>query len=302
MQTLQLLISGIAQGMIYALVAFGYNITFSTSKTLNFSLGNFLMLGGVVGFVLYMTRGYPFAAALLAVIAVGALGGALLLKVAVEPSLRQRNAYGWILATLAVGIILRNGAEVFWSTDDFKFRSPLGDNPLRLFGHPEADGTVSGGLGVYPQELLIIAVSLGIVVLVETFKKVTVFGKAVQAVSEDKDTASLMGIDQRFVILFSFMLSTAIACVAGVLVAPITLVSATMGTVLGVKAYSASIIGGLESGYGAVVGGLFLGISESLTARFVSTGYKDVPGFVVLILLLLFKPSGLFGKTAIRKV
>jgi branched-chain amino acid transport system permease protein len=302
MQTLQLLISGIAQGMIYALVAFGYNITFSTSKTLNFSLGNFLMLGGVVGFVLYMTRGYPFAAALLAVIAVGALGGAFLLKVAVEPSLRQRNAYGWILATLAVGIILRNGAEVFWSTDDFKFRSPLGDNPLRLFGHPETDGTVSGGLGVYPQELLIIGVSMGIVVLVETFKKVTVFGKAVQAVSEDKDTASLMGIDQRFVILFSFMLSTAIACVAGVLVAPITLVSATMGTVLGVKAYSASIIGGLESGYGAVVGGLFLGISESLTARFVSTGYKDVPGFVVLILLLLFKPSGLFGKTAIRKV
>ena len=302
MQTLQLLISGIAQGMIYALVAFGYNITFSTSKTLTFSLGNFLMLGGVVGFVLYMTRGYPFAAALAAVIVVGAIGGAILLKVGIEPSLRQRNAYGWILATLAVGIILRNGAEVFWSTDDFKFRSPLGDSPLRLFGHHEADGSVSGGLGVYPQELLIIAVSLAIVGVVETFKKVTVFGKAVQAVSEDKDTASLMGIDQKFVILFSFMLSTAIACVAGVLVAPITLVSATMGTVLGVKAYSASIIGGLESGYGAVVGGLFLGISESLTARFISTGYKDVPGFVVLILLLLFKPSGLFGRAAIRKV
>ena len=93
MQTLQLLISGIAQGMIYALVAFGYNITFSTSKTLNFSLGNFLMLGGVVGFVLYMTRGYPFAAALAAVIVVGAIGGAILLKVGIEPSLRQRNAY-----------------------------------------------------------------------------------------------------------------------------------------------------------------------------------------------------------------
>jgi branched-chain amino acid transport system permease protein len=98
------------------------------------------------------------------------------------------------------------------------------------------------------------------------------------------------------------MLSTAIACLAGVLVAPLTLVSATMGAVLGVKAYSASIIGGLESRVGAVVGGLFLGISEALTARFVSTGYKDVPGFVVLILLLLFKPSGLFGRATIRKV
>jgi branched-chain amino acid transport system permease protein len=230
------------------------------------------------------------------------VGGAILLKVAVEPSLRQRNAYGWILATLAVGIILRNAAEVFWSTDDFKFRSPLGDSPIRLFQVPQPDGTLSAGLGVYPQELLIIAVSLAIVGGVEVFRRFTVFGKAVQAVSEDKDTASLMGIDQRFVILFSFMLSTSIACLAGVLVAPITLVSATMGTVLGVKAYSASIIGGLESGIGAVVGGLFLGISEALTARFVSTGYKDVPGFVVLILLLLFKPSGLFGRAAIRKV
>lgn len=302
MQTLQLLISGIAQGMIYALVAFGYNITFSTSKTLNFSLGNFLMAGGVIGFVLYMTRGNPFWATVLAVMAVGAIGGAILLKVAVEPSLRQRNAYGWILATLAVGIILRNAAEVFWSTDDFKFRSPLGDSPIRLFQVPQADGTLSAGLGVYPQELLIIGLSLAIVAGVEAFLRFTVFGKAVQAVSEDKDTASLMGINQRFVILFSFMLSTSIACLAGVLVAPITLVSATMGTVLGVKAYSASIIGGLESGIGAVVGGLFLGISEALTARFISTGYKDVPGFVVLILLLLFKPSGLFGRATIRKV
>jgi branched-chain amino acid transport system permease protein len=302
MQTLQLLFSGVAQGMIYALVAFGYNITFATSKTLNFSLGNFLMLGGVVGFVLYMTWGWPFFGALAAVVLVGVLGGAVLLKVAVEPSLKQGSAYGWILATLAVGIVLRNAAEVFWSTDDFKFHSPLGDSPWRFFGERQADGSMSGGLGVYPQEVLIIIVSLAIVAGVEVFKRRTVFGKAVVAVSEDKDTASLMGINQKFVILFSFMLSTSIACIGGVLVAPITLVSATMGTVLGVKAYSASIIGGLESGYGAVVGGLFLGISESLTARFVSTGYKDVPGFVVLVLLLLFKPSGLFGKTAIRKV
>ncbi len=302
MQTLQLLISGVAQGMIYALVAFGYNITFATSKTLNFSLGNFLMLGGVVGFILYMTRGLPFFAALSAVVLVGVVGGAVLLKVAVEPSLKQGSAYGWILATLAVGIVLRNAVEVFWSTDDFKFRSPLGDSPWRFFGERQADGSLSGGLGVYPQEGLIILVSLAIVAGVEFFKRRTVFGKAVMAVSEDKDTASLMGINQKFVILFSFMLSTAIACVGGVLVAPITLVSATMGTVLGVKAYSASIIGGLESGFGAVVGGLFLGISESLTARFVSTGYKDVPGFVLLVLLLLVKPSGLFGRAAIRKV
>ena len=294
MQTLQLLWAGIAQGMIYALVAFGYNITFSTSKILNFSLGNVLMLGGVTGFVLYMTRGLPYAGALAGVIAVGALGGVLVQKLAVEPSLKKKSQHAWILATLAIGIVLRNAAEVFWSTDDFKMRSPIGDAPLRIGG--------AGGIGIYPQEILIILVSLGIVVAVETLKSRTLLGKAVMAVSEDKETASLMGIDQKRIILLSFSLSATIAAVGGLLVAPITLVSATMGTVLGVKAYSASIIGGLESGIGAVVGGLFLGISEALTARFVSTGYKDVPGFVVLILLLLFKPSGLFGRAVIRKV
>ncbi|MBF5042960.1 branched-chain amino acid ABC transporter permease [Aggregicoccus sp. 17bor-14] len=302
MQTLQLLLSGVAQGMIYALVAFGYNITFSTSRTINFSLGNFLMLGGVIAFVLYMTRELPFALALAAVVLVGAVGGAILLKVAVEPSLRQRSAYGWILATLAVSIVLRNAVEVFWSTDDFRFNSPLGDSPLRFFGEKDAEGVVQGGVGVYPQELLVIGVSLAIVAAVELFKRRTMFGRAVLAVSEDKDAASLMGIDQRFVILFSFMLSTAIACVAGVLVAPLTLVSATMGTVLGVKAYAVSIVGGLESGFGVVVGGLLFGLSEALTARYLSTGYKDVPGFVLLILVLLFRPSGLFGRTVVRKV
>jgi len=294
MQTLQLLWAGAAQGMIYALVAFGYNITFSTSKILNFSLGNVLMLGGVTGFVLYMTRGVPFAGALAGVLAVGAVAGVLVQKFAVEPSLKKSSQYAWILATLAAGIVLRNAAEVFWSTDDFKMRSPLGDAPLRLFG--------AGGIGVYPQEILIIGVSLAIVVAVETLKSRTLLGKAVLAVAEDRETASLMGIDQRRIILLSFSLSAAIAAVGGLLVAPITLVSATMGTVLGVKAYSASIIGGLESGYGTLVGGLIIGLSESLTARFVSTGYKDIPGFVILIALLLVKPSGLFGAHVIRKV
>ncbi|BDG09155.1 branched-chain amino acid ABC transporter permease [Anaeromyxobacter paludicola] len=302
MQTLQLLWSGVAQGMIYALVAFGYNITFSTSRTLNFSLGNILMVGGVVGYVLYMTQGHPFLYPVAGVIAVGAVTGLVLHKVAVEPSLRTRSQHAWILATLAFGIILKNAAEVFWSTDDFKMRSPLGDAPLRLLGHRAADGSVQGGLGIYPQEILIIAVSLAIVAGVEFLKRRTLLGKAVVAVSEDKETASLMGVDQKKVILGSFALSAAIAAVGGLLVAPITLVSATMGTVLGVKAYSASIIGGLESGLGAVVGGLVIGLSEALTARFVSTGYKDIPGFAFLILLLLFKPSGLFGKAAIRKV
>jgi branched-chain amino acid transport system permease protein len=291
MQTLQLLLSGLAQGMIYALLAFGYNITFSTSKTLNFALGNFLMMGGVLSVVLYGTHHLPVLATLGGVMAAGVVGGIVVKKVAIDPSLKTKSSYDWILATLAVGIILRNAAEVFWGTDDVKLTSFLGDNPIRI-----------AGVGVYPQELLIIGVSLAIVIGVETFKRQTIFGKAILAVSEDKDTASLMGINQRLMISFSFMLSTAIAMVAGLLVAPVTLVSATMGTVLAVKAYAVSIIGGLESGAGVLLGGVLIGLSEALTARFLSTGYKDIPGFLLLIVILLVRPTGIFGRKSIQKV
>lgn len=296
-ELLQLIISGSAQGMIYALIAFGYNITFSTSKTINFSLGNLLMVGGVVGFILYMDKatGQPLGRMIwlpiLAVLIVNSLLGLLVYKTAVEPSLKRNSEYSWVLATLAFGLIARNLVEQLWSTNDYRFASPLGDSPIRI-----------AGVGVYPQELLIIGVSVFIVFAVELFRRKTIFGKAVSAVSEDKQTAALMGINQNFVLQFSFMLSTAIAGIAGILVAPITFVSASMGLTLGIKAYAVAIIGGLESGYGMLVGGLLLGLSETFTARYISTGYKDTPGFVLLIIVILFMPSGLFGKKVIKKV
>jgi branched-chain amino acid transport system permease protein len=145
-------------------------------------------------------------------------------------------------------------------------------------------------------------VATAIVFGVELFKKYTIYGKAIQAVSEDKETASLMGIPQQQVVRISFMLSATIATIAGLLVAPLTFVSASMGSSLGIKAYAVSIIGGLESGKGLVVGGLILGISEFFTARYISSGYKELPGFIILILVILIKPNGLFGKTTIKKV
>jgi branched-chain amino acid transport system permease protein len=296
-EVLQLIISGAIQGMIYALIAFGYNLTFSTSKTINFSLGQIVMLGGVVGYILYIDmqsghlKGIPFIVPLLGVLVIGVLAGALVHKTAVEPSLKFKSEYTWILATLAVGIIIKNGVEQLWSTGDYRMISPLGDEVIRF-----------GGIGVYAQEILIVVVSLAIVCGVEMFKRRTIYGKAIMAVSEDKATASLMGIPEKFVITISFMMSASIAAIAGLLVAPLTFVSASMGTVLGIKAYSVSIIGGLESGFGPLVGGLILGISETLTARYISTGYKEMPGFIFLIIVILFKPNGLFGKKIIKKV
>jgi branched-chain amino acid transport system permease protein len=293
----QLLVSGVSQGMIYALLAVAYNITFSTSRTINFAIGNLLMMGGVVGFSLYidMKTGQPlgrsFLIPFMGVLVVGSILGAFINKFAVEPSRRMKSEYGSALATLAVGIVLRNLVERRWSTDDYKFLSPVGDSPIRIFG-----------AGVYPQEVLIIAASIFIVVALETFKSKTVLGRSIQAISEDRVTASLMGINPGFIVGFSFILSAMIAGVAGLLVAPITLVSATMGTVIGIKAYAVSIIGGLESGYGTIVGGIILGLCEVFTARFISSGYKDTTGFVFLILIILLRPNGIFGRKVVRKV
>lgn len=288
---LQLILSGVAVGMIYALLAFGYNITFSTSRTINFAQGEFLMLGALTGLTAAVTWKLGYAGALFAAAIVGCLLGVVLEKTAIAPALKTGSAVSWILATVALGIIARNAAERIWGTDDTRFPAPLGDDPLTFLG-----------VRVLPQELLVIGAAALIMSGVELFRRKSIWGKAVTAVAADKDAAALMGINVPLVITFSFVLSSAIAAVGGVLVAPLTLAGATMGTLLGTKAYAVAIVGGLQSGLGVLVGGLLLGLSEQFTARYVSTGYKDTPGFVLLILILLVKPSGLFGKKTIKKV
>ena len=287
----QLLLSGVALGMIYALLAFGYSVTFSTSRTINFAQGEFLMIGALVGLTVESRFHLPYVAAALGA-AVAGIGLGLLLEYgAVRRALRTGSTATWILATVALGIILRNGAERIWGTDDRPVPAPLGDTPL-----------VVGGVRVLPQELLVILVAAVIMGLLELFRRRSAYGKAVTAVAADRDAASLMGINVNAVMTLSFIISSVLAAVAGVLVAPLTLVSPTMGTLLGTKAYAVAIIGGLQSGVGGVVGGLLIGLSEQLTARYISTGFKDTPGFVLLILILLVKPSGLFGKRSITKV
>jgi branched-chain amino acid transport system permease protein len=288
---IQLLLSGVALGMIYALLAFGYNITFSTSRTINFAQGEFLMLGALTGLTINVRFGLPYGVAALGAAVMGAVLGIVLERIAIRPALRTGSTVSWILATVAFGIVARNAAERIWGTDDARFPAPLGSQPLDM-----------AGVRVLPQELLVIFVAPLVMIAVELFRRRSIFGKAVTAVAADKDAAALMGINVPFVITTSFIVSSAIAAVSGVLVAPLTLAGPTMGILLGTKAQAVAIIGGLQSGLGVVVGGLILGLSEQLTARYISTGYKDTPGFVLLILVLLIKPSGIFGKRTIKKV
>jgi branched-chain amino acid transport system permease protein len=287
----QLLVSGVALGMIYALLAFGYSITFSTSRTINFAQGEFLMLGALTGLTLDVRLHLGYAGAAIGAALAGAVLGVVLEQVAVRPALRTGSTVTWILATVALGILARNAAERIWGTDDALFPAPLGSEPLHL-----------GAVRVLPQEVLVIALAAVIMLAVEAVRRWSIWGKAVTAVAADNEAAALSGINVPAVITASFVLSSAIAAVSGVLVAPLTLAGPTMGILLSTKAYAVAIVGGLQSGVGVVVGGLLIGLCEQLTARFVSTGYKDTPGFVLLILILLVKPSGIFGKRSIRKV
>jgi branched-chain amino acid transport system permease protein len=292
---LQLVVSGIALGMIYAVIAFGYQLTFATSGTLNFGQGEALMLGALVGLSLVGTiHGGPYLGYWLMipiVVVFGALQGVFVEWIAVRPAIRIKSEFGWIMSTIALAIIFKNVAENIWGKDVLPFPSPLSSEPFTVLG-----------ANVQPMQVAVIIGALAIMFAVEIFNRKSIYGKAVVATANDRDAAGLMGINTGMVITFSYALSSATAAFAGALIAPLTLTSATMGASLGLKAFAVAIIGGLTSGMGAIVGGIILGIAETATGFYLSTGYKEVPGLVLLLLVLAVKPSGLFGKAAIKKV
>ncbi len=286
---LQLVVSGVALGMIYAVIAFGYQLTFATSRTLNFGQGEALMLGALFGLTLVGHMSYWVMLPL--VLVFGFLQGIVVERIGVLPALKTKSEFGWIMTTISLGIIFKNTAENIWGKDDLKFPSPLPEAPMTFMG-----------VNVLPMEFLVVIGAVIMMLAVETFNRKSIYGKAVVATSNDRDVAGLMGINTGLVITFSYAMSSMTAAFAGVLVAPLTLTGATMGVVLGLKAFSVAIIGGLSSGIGALVGGVILGVAETTTGYYISTGYKDVPGLVLLLLVLAVKPAGLFGKTSIKKV
>jgi branched-chain amino acid transport system permease protein len=294
----QLVVSGVSVGMIYGVIAFGYQLTFATSKTLNFGQGEALMLGALVGlttinFLIGHAIGNlaAFLLMLPVVLAFGLLQGAVVEFFGVRQAVKAKSEAGWIMATIALGIIFKNVAENIWGHDALRFPSPLPETALSF-----------GGVRVQPMEIAIVLGAVLMMLAVEFFNRKTIYGKAVVATANDRDAAGLMGIDTRLVIMFSYALSSMTAAFAGVLVAPVTLTGATMGAALGLKAFAVAIIGGLSSGVGVVAGGLILGVVENLAGFYISTGYKDVPGLLLLLLVLSLKPAGLFGAAAIKKV
>jgi branched-chain amino acid transport system permease protein len=285
----QITVSGALMGMVYALIAYGFQLTYATSKSLNFGQGELVMVSAFISLTL-LNIGLPYVAMVPLGILFGALLGVLVERAAVRLALQQRSE-GWILNTIIVGLFLVSFAENVWGRDDRPFPTPIPADPVHVLGVDVTWLEISVAVGV-----------LAIMALIEVFKRRTLLGKAFAAVSADRDAAELMGISATRTVTLSYALSGAVAAFAGILVSPITTVGPTMAAALVLKAFSVAVVAGLESGFGVVLVGLILGALEGLASLYIGSGWRETPGLILLILALAVRPTGLFGKAIIRKV
>ena len=302
---LQALISGLAVGGAYALVALGFSITFTTTKTLNFSHGEFVSAGAFIGMIaLFLLLGKPLAStsfgdaapgagaqlfALLAALGVmGALGW-LLYVLGVRP-FAGRPGMAWVMSTLGFGVILSCVGLAIWGPKPVVVPGPLGDEVLRF-----------GNVGVRPQELLMLGVAVVIMIGFDRVMNRTMVGKAMRAVAANGNVATLMGINTNAVMIGAFVVSSALAGLSGFLLAPIAQASLFMGLAVGLKGFSGAMIGGLSNPRGCVIGGFLLGVLESMVNLW-HAQWREVAVFALVILVLAFRPTGLFGKKLTEKV
>ena len=286
---LQIAVSGALMGLVYALVAYGFQLTYATSKSINFGQGELVMVSAFATLTL-IDLGLPYWLVVPGGLLFGALLGLAVERAAVRLALEQKSE-GWILLTIITGLFLFSFAENVWGRDDRPFPTPIPGDPVHLLGVDVTWLEISVAVGV-----------LAVMGLVELFKRRTLLGKAFEAVSSDRDAGELMGISATRTVMLSYALSGGVAALAGILVSPITTVGPTMASAMVLKAFSVAVVAGLESGFGVVVVGLFLGALEGLASLYIGSGWREAPGLFLLILALAVRPTGVFGKAVIRKV
>ncbi|GAB4294291.1 MAG: branched-chain amino acid ABC transporter permease [Roseovarius sp.] len=286
---LQFLFSGITVGSVYALVALGFILIFNASGVVNFAQGEFVMLGGMVTYFVH-AAGLPLAAAALCAIVVTCAVGVALHKLAIEPA-RGASVVALIIITIGASIFLRGVAQVVFDKQLHRFPSFSGDDPITI-----------GGATILPQSLWIIAGALAAFGLLYVFFARTLTGKAVLATANNKLATQLVGIGTDNMMALSFALAAAVGALGGILVTPITLTSYDVGLTLALKGFAGAILGGMGSPFGALVGGLLVGLIEAMTAGYISSDYKDAVAFIVILLVLFVMPNGLFGRSALERV
>lgn len=283
---INLLISGLAMGAVYGLVALSYNLVYATRNIVNFAQGELVVLAMMLGASLHVTQGLPLVVAGVVAAAVVALVSLLIEYLAVRVVRDVNNNFIWIMSTFGFGIALNQLVQKIWGTEPISFPKWIGGNePWR-----------SGDLAVLPQEVGIIVIAVLATALFEIYRRTTLFGKAVRATSPDRPTAELMGINTAWVAASSYLMAGAFATLIGFLIAPVRFADPHAGIVLGIKGFIALVVGGLGSSVGGFIGGLFLGLLEVLSATVFSEVWKDVITFVVLIVVMAVRPQGFFTR------
>ncbi|HEX3759123.1 MAG TPA: branched-chain amino acid ABC transporter permease [Kofleriaceae bacterium] len=287
---LQLLVSGLATGGIYALAGLGFTLLWQASGTINFAQGEFVMLPAFAMLAL-AGLGLPLWAAFAVTcgLSVVVLGWGFKRGIA-DPLLRHGHM-PVVVASLGLSIALRNGVRAGYSAEAHPFPSLFGDDLLHL-----------GSVAVTRADLGTLVAALALVVATQALLSRTVTGRAMQAVAQDVDTATVLGIDVPRMVFYTFAVNAILACAAALLVAPTYLVKFDMGETLGTKAFFAAVIGGFNNARGTLLGGLVVGVCENLGAAYVSASYKDAVALAIFLLVILVRPQGLLGKPVERKV
>ena len=289
-QLFQYLITGLTVGSVYAMVAVGFNIIYNVTEIINFAQGEFVMLGGLIMVFFHVAVGLPLILAFPATVILVTLVGMLLDRMAIRP-IRRPSVLTLIIATIAASILIKGAAMFIWGKDPYDLPAFSGRNPISFLGAV-----------IQPQYLWVIGFLIITVIALSIFFDRTIIGKAMSACADNADAASLVGINVKQMILLSFALSAGIGAVAGITVTPISLMEYDRGVMLAIKGFGAAILGGLGSFPGAILGGLIIGSIESFGAGLISSGYKDAFALLVLMAVLFFKPSGIFGDIEISKI
>jgi branched-chain amino acid transport system permease protein len=290
LQLFQFFVSGLTTGSTYALIAIGFSIIHNATGIVNFAQGEFVMLGGMFMVTFHSVLKIPWVAAFFLAVFCVAIIGLLLERGAIRHA-RSKEILVLVMITVGASIVIKGLSMIFWGKNPMTLPPFSGETPLLFMG-----------AAVMPQSIWIFGITIFVVTALNYFFQRTVTGKAMRAVAASRRSAALTGIPVDRMIFLSFTLSGALGAVAGIILTPITTTSYDVGAMLSLKGFSAAILGGYGSMPGAVVGGLLLGVLESLGAGLISSEYKDALAFLILLFVLFLRPSGILGGGRLRRV
>jgi branched-chain amino acid transport system permease protein len=287
-----LVATGITTGALYALVALGITVVYKATHAVNFAHGDLFMICGFIAYTFHVMWGLPYVVSLVLAVMAGFAIGAVVERVAFRPLMGQ-GIVSMLLATIGLSFVLKGTARALWGGkgDFIPFPPVMSPQPMSL-----------AGILVTPQQLIVFAGALVVMLLFAVLFKFTKLGRMMQATADNAKAAKLVGIRVGRVYMYTFAVGTAVAGAAAVLMAPITLLYPDIGFVLFIKSFAAAVLGGLTSIPGAVAGGFLIGLIETLTGGYISTSLQDVSSYIVIMFALVFMPSGLFGGPVLRKV